>query len=168
MELLRSWGAMCVIALCAACASTTPINLDNARLGMSREEVIATFGQPTGAEIVESGEVLYYEKPSRDGAKALQCMGAGFSGQAYLHPECQRTDYDLYLFLIQDSKLVKYKYVPPDVDPVAEPAYYPPTPAAHPAAPSQPPERMLMCPDGSYVYGSRCQMAPNGSFVGVP
>jgi TPR repeat protein len=31
----------------------------------------------------------------------------------------------------------------------------------------KPKPSMMMCPDGSFVYGTRCQIAPNGSFIGV-
>lgn len=27
---------------------------------------------------------------------------------------------------------------------------------------------LIICPDGSWVYGSRCVIAPNGKWVGVP
>ncbi len=37
-----------------------------------------------------------------------------------------------------------------------------------PRAPAPPSPRTIMCPDGTYVYGVRCQIAPDGTYVGVP
>ncbi|WP_147297684.1 hypothetical protein [Parasphingopyxis lamellibrachiae] len=43
-----------------------------------------------------------------------------------------------------------------------------PPASTHPLPPAYRPQpSTIMCPDGTFVYGVRCRMAPDGSFVGV-
>ena len=63
-------------------------------------------------------------------------------------------------------------YVPPSYTFPSAPAGAMQPPMAMPKSmplpePVKPQSRAIMCADGSYVYGIRCQLAPNGRYVGV-
>ena len=134
-----------VLSTLAACAPVPPLPISSLQPGMDRQQVVAALGEPSDIRVESGMEVFFYQRPRSEAPR------------------------DLYAVLFVDGRVVAHKWVPPVSGSYSAPSAAPYFPAPAPQAPASTlPPRMIMCADGSYVYGSQCRMAPDGGFVGVP
>lgn len=99
---------------------------------------------------------------------AKRCERAGYPPTSPLHVECiantKRADQESNkqnVALGVAAFAITQAAQPQPVHP-SSPIYNTPSRGSSPGA------RIMLCPDGSYVNGSVCQLAPNGRYVGGP